>query len=121
MSKSLVAVVEDDQSVLASLESLLESAGYEVLLYCSAEDFLASGRLQDIKCLVSDITLPGITGIELLLVVRASRADLPAIVITARRDPLLLKAALDAGARHVFLKPVNSAELLDAIAVTLMQ
>ena len=118
LSRFLIAIVEDDQSVLEALESLLESAGYEVLLYFSAEDFLSANRFQDIDCLISDIGLPGMSGIELLRVVHASRVDLPVIIITACSEPTLVKAALDAGAHRAFVKPLNKADLLGAIAVT---
>jgi FixJ family two-component response regulator len=102
--------------MLEALESLLESAGYEVLPYRSGEDFLSANRLQDIRCLISDIGLPGISGIELLRVVHVRRADLPVIIITGRSEATLLKAALDEGARGVFIKPLDKAELLDNIA-----
>jgi FixJ family two-component response regulator len=118
LSRFLIAIVEDDQSVLEALESLLESAGYEVLLYFSAEEFLIASRLQDIRCLISDIGLPGMTGIELLQVVHASRVDLPVIIITACSEATLVKAALDAGAHRAFVKPLNKADLLGAIAAT---
>ena len=118
MSKVLIAIVEDDRPLLVALESLLESAGYEVLLYFSGEDFLVSDRLQDINCLISDIGLPGINGIELVRVVHASRPCLPIIIITALREPALLQAAVDAGARETFVKPLHSAALLNAIAAT---
>jgi FixJ family two-component response regulator len=104
--------------MLEALESLLEWAGYEVLLYCSGEDFLSANRLQDIHCLISDIGLPGISGIELLRVVHASRADLPVIIITAQAEARLLTTALAAGARWALVKPLNKADLLDAIAAT---
>jgi FixJ family two-component response regulator len=116
LSKVLIAIVEDDRHLLAALESLLQSAGYDVLLYSSGEDFLASDRLEDINCMISDIGLPGINGIELLRVVHASRPDLPVIIITARREPALLKAAMDAGARATLVKPLHNAELFNAIA-----
>jgi DNA-binding response OmpR family regulator len=116
LSPLLIAVVEDNQSVLESLEGLLQSAGYEALLYASGEDFLSSGSLQDIDCLISDIGLPGINGIELVRLVLAQRANLPAIIVTARHEEAVLKAALDAGARQVFLKPLNNNQLLIAIA-----
>ena len=119
MSAHLIAVVEDDQSVLEALEGLLVSAGYEVLLYPSAEAFLGANRHQDITCLISDIGLPGLNGIELLRRLRSMRADLAAIIITARHEKALLEAALKLGARHVFLKPLNSDELLTAIAAIL--
>jgi FixJ family two-component response regulator len=118
VSQFLIAIVEDDRHLLVALESLLESAGYEVLLYFSGEDFLISDPLQDINCLISDIGLPGINGIELLRAVHASRPYLPVIIITARREPALLQAAMDAGACEAFVKPLRSAALLNAIAAT---
>jgi FixJ family two-component response regulator len=118
LSKALIGIVEDDRHLLVALESLLESAGYDVLLYFSGEDFLVSDRLQDIDCLISDIGLPGMNGIELLRAVHAGRPYLPVIIITARRDPALLQAAMDAGAREIFVKPLHNAELLSAIAAT---
>jgi FixJ family two-component response regulator len=118
LSKVLVAIVEDDRHLLVALESLLESAGNEVLLYVSGEDFLVADRLQDINCLISDVGLPGINGIELLRVVHASRPCLPVIIITARCEPALLQAAMDAGARRTLVKPVDKAELLNAVAAT---
>jgi len=116
LSSFFIALVEDDLSVLEALESLLEYAGYEVLLCSSAEALLASAELAQIDCLVTDIGLPGISGIELLRTLRARSPDLPAIVITARSEPALLQAAAQAGARQVFLKPLDNAQLLDAIA-----
>jgi two-component system response regulator FixJ len=112
----LIAIVEDDCSMLEALESLLEAAGHEVLSFGSGEDFLGAERLQDIHCLISDIGLPGISGLELLRLVHASRADLPVIIITACSEATLLKAALNEGARRAFVKPLGRAELLDAIA-----
>lgn len=117
-STFIVAVVEDDRSMLESLEGLLGAAGYKVLVYLSGEEFLSSGRLQDVNCLITDIGLPGMDGIELLRLARYSRADLVAIAITARQEPHLLNAALEAGALHVFLKPLESSDLLMAIAPT---
>jgi FixJ family two-component response regulator len=112
----LIAVVEDDQSVLEALEGLLVSEGYEVLPYTSGEAFLGANRHQDITCLITDIGLPGVNGIELLRRLRSLGADLPAIIITARHDKALLEAASKAGARQVLLKPLNGDDLLIAIA-----
>jgi len=86
-----------------------------VLLYPSAEALLGCSRLPEIDCLITDIGLPGINGIELLKTLQARNPDLPAIVITARGEPALLQAATQAGARQVFLKPLDNAQLLDAI------
>jgi two-component system response regulator FixJ len=112
----LIAVVEDDQSVLEALEGLLVSEGYEVLPYTSAEAFLGANCHQDITCLITDIGLPGVNGIELLRRLRSMGADPPAIIITARHEKALLEEALKAGARQVLLKPLNSDDLLIAIA-----
>lgn len=110
-----MAVVEDDESVRESLEGLFESVGFETLTYICGEDLLASGRLPDIDCLITDFGLPGMNGIELLRAARAIRTQLPVIVITARAEPAILAQALAAGARHVFRKPLDSAGLLAAV------
>jgi CheY-like chemotaxis protein len=115
LSITLIAVVEDDPRVLASLETLLESAGYTVLLFSSAEELLSSEHLPAVDCLLSDIGLPGMTGTDLLRNLRSRGVTVPTILITARQDGSVQKA-LEAGARHVFLKPFDSAELLKAIA-----
>jgi FixJ family two-component response regulator len=111
----LVAVVEDEESFRESLEGLLQAVGHEVLLYLSGEDFLQSGRLADIDCLITDFGLPGMDGIDLLRAARAVRPDLPVIVITARPEPSILSRALAAGAHRAFKKPVNSTDLLKAV------
>jgi FixJ family two-component response regulator len=112
----LIAIVEDDVSVLEALEGLLMSAGYEVLSCSSGEAFLNAGRHQEVACLITDIGLPGMNGIELLARLRSIGADLPAIAITARHDKALLEAALKAGVHQVLLKPLNSDDLLIALA-----
>jgi FixJ family two-component response regulator len=114
---SFIALVEDDESVLEALESLLEYAGYHVLPFFSAEELLDSGRLHEVRLLITDIGLPGINGIELLRILRTRRADLPALVITARVE--LKQAAREAGARQVFLKPLDDSQLLEAIEAAL--
>lgn len=119
MRARLIAIVEDDQSVSEALQGLLASAGYEVLSYTSAEAFLNADRHEEVACLITDIGLPGINGIELLRRLRSMGADLPAIVITARHEKALLEAASKAGARQVLVKPLNSDDLLTAVAAIL--
>jgi FixJ family two-component response regulator len=116
LSTFLVAVVEDDESVRESLEGLLQSVGYDVLVYDSGEGLLSAGRLDDVDCLITDYGLPGMNGIELLQAAHDSRAELPVIVITARTEPAILSQALAAGARHAFSKPIESAKLLLAVS-----
>jgi FixJ family two-component response regulator len=113
-----VAVVEDEESFRDSLEGLFQAVGHEVLTYLSGEDFMKSGRLADIDCLITDFGLPGMSGIDLLRAAHAVRPDLRVIIITARHEPSILSSALAAGAHRAFTKPVNDAELLKAVAAT---
>jgi FixJ family two-component response regulator len=102
--------------VRESLRELLQSVDKEVLSYASGEALLRSGQLGDINCVISDFGLPGMNGIELLRAVHAIRADIPIIIITARPEPTILTGALASGAYRAFTKPVNSIDLLNAIA-----
>ena len=84
----VVAVVDDDQGILRSLEYLLESADYAVRLFTSGTALLHSRRLREIDCLISDIDMPGMDGFELLRLVHAARPGLPIILITGYPDTL---------------------------------
>ena len=111
-----MAVVEDDESFRESLEGLLQSVGHEVLSYLSGEDLLASGRIADIDCLITDFGLPRINGIDLLRAAHTIRPELAVILITARPEPTILSRAMAAGAHRAFTKPVDTSDLLEAIA-----
>jgi FixJ family two-component response regulator len=115
-SDFLVAVVDDDRSVLLSLEYLLESADYSVRLFDSGAAFLASRCLPDIDCLISDVDMPGIEGFELLRQVHAVRPELPVILITGYPETLARLPALGGAARCAFTKPFQGPELLAAVA-----
>ena len=115
MSIFRVAVVEDDESFREALEGLFQTVGHEVLLYISGEDFMQSGRLADVGCLITDFGLPGMNGIDLLRAAHAVRPDLPVIMITSSPEPSILSRALAAGAHRVFTKPLDSSELLKAV------
>jgi len=118
-SWSIVAVVDDDQSVLRSLEYLLESADYAVRLFASGKELLDSGCLPKIDCLISDIDVPGMEGFELLRQVHAARPGLPIILITGY--PETLKRLTGFGGTHhrSFTKPFQGPELLAAISEAL--
>ena len=113
--RSTIAVVDDDQRILGSLEILLESADYDVRLFSSATALLESGGLQEIDCLISDVGMPVIDGFELARAVQAGRPGLPVILITGRPG-LLNRSPLD-WPRHcrLFKKPFNGQELLMAV------
>ncbi|GLS22943.1 response regulator [Labrys miyagiensis] len=110
--KSLVAIVDDDQRVLESLEELLESAGHTVRAFSSARTLLNSNALSEIDCLITDIGMPRMDGFELQHVMSERRPDLPVILITGRHEIAELPQA-----KHnwFFRKPFDGQTLLAAI------
>jgi FixJ family two-component response regulator len=114
-SGSLVAVVDDDEAVLRSLEYLLESADYAVRLFPSGSALLDSGSLAAIDCLISDIDMPGMDGVELLRLVRTQRPALPLIVITGYPETLQRLPPANSGNIRHFMKPFRGPELLAAV------
>jgi FixJ family two-component response regulator len=110
----IVAVVDDDQSVLRSLEYLLESADYVVRVFSSGKELLDSGCVPEIDCLISDIDMPGMEGYALLRAVRTVRPELPVILITGY--PETLRGLAQAGdSPRCFTKPFSGPELLAAV------
>jgi DNA-binding response OmpR family regulator len=107
-----MAVVDDDYRVLESLDDLLQSSGYRTLLCPSAEQFLDSPRRAAVDVLISDIGLPGMSGIELLRQLKLSAQCPPAILITGRSEAHLEEDARDLGVLRLFMKPFDTRELL---------
>ncbi len=116
---SIVVGVDDDFRVRESIESLVESAGYSALGFSSALEFLQSGALAGTICLVTDVRMPGMDGIELQRRVRLERPELPVIFISAHYDDETRRRALDGGAVAFLYKPFDAAELLGAIQTAL--
>jgi FixJ family two-component response regulator len=114
-SKPVVAAVDDDGRVRASIQSVLESAGYEVVVFGSAEAFLESGVLRQATCLLADVRLPGMDGLELQRRIRRARPQLPIIFITAHDDEHIRQQALRDGAVDFLVKPFDAAQLLENI------
>lgn len=112
----IVAVVDDDRSVLRSLEYLLESADYAVRLFASGAELLASSCLGEIDCLISDIDMPGMDGYELMRGLRVARPGLPVILITGYPNTLQRLASQVDGNPRCFTKPFQGPELLAAVA-----
>ena len=112
----VVAVVDDDQSILRSIEYLLESADYDVRLFTSASALLDSGCLPEVDCLISDIDMPGIDGFELLRLVYAARPRLPTILITGYPDRLTRLPPLGGSNPSIFTKPFQGPQLLAAVS-----
>ena len=113
----LVAGVDDDFRIRESIESLVESAGYTALVFSSAEEFMRSGALaaKICFCLITDVRMPGMDGIELQRRARLERPELPVIFISAHQDEEARQRALDGGAIAFLYKPFDAAELLGAI------
>jgi FixJ family two-component response regulator len=112
---SVVAAVDDDFRVRESIASLLESAGYAPLVFSSAEEFLDSGALAAATCVITDVRMPGMDGIELQRRIRLERPKLPVILISARHDPEIRQTALYEGALDVLFKPFDGSDLLKII------
>jgi FixJ family two-component response regulator len=117
--KHIVVGVDDDFRVRESIESLVESAGYAPRVFSSAEEFLRSGTLVSATCLITDVRMPGMDGIELQRRIRLERPKLPVIFITAHYDEETRKRALDDGAVRFLYKPFDVVDLLDAIQAAL--
>jgi FixJ family two-component response regulator len=116
----LIAVVDDDISVRESLESLLRSVGLAVRVFASAEEFLDPDHPCEADCLVLDVRLPGMSGIELRRHLLASRRKVPAIFITAHGFDDRARAEADSNWTVAYLiKPFSEDELLDALHAAL--
>jgi FixJ family two-component response regulator len=112
----MVSVVDDDASMREALRGLLRSTGLRVEVFASAEEFLASGRLSGTACLVLDMRMPGLSGLQLQERLLASGSRVPCIFISAHSDEAMRARALEAGAIEFLQKPFNDDALLDAIA-----
>ena len=116
MKKAIrVAIVDDDFRILESLDDLLAAAGYEVMLFASAELFLEANCTNLIACLISDIGMPRMSGWDLMRTVRIGRSDLPIILITGREDERTT-AGVQRNDFCLFRKPFDGAQLLQALA-----
>jgi len=111
----MVVAVDDDSRVRESIESLVESAGYRALSFSSAEEFLRSGRLLEASCVITDVRMPGMDGIELQRRIRVERPTLPVIFISAFNGAEIRKTALGEGAIDFLYKPFDAADLLKVI------
>ena len=108
MSKPpLVAIIDDDESVRATTDSLVRSLGHVVHTFASAEEFLASDDFERFTCAITDIHMPGMNGFELQERLQKRKCSLPVIMITARTEPDLEKKALSGGAIGFLRKPLD--------------
>jgi FixJ family two-component response regulator len=109
-----IYVIDDDAAVRDSLRMLLEAEGFLVVEYASGAEFLRAGRLGGSSCLLLDMHMPGLSGVELLARVRGDHPLVPVVVMTGRPGAAIAKAAATAGA-PLLEKPFRGRELLDAL------
>jgi FixJ family two-component response regulator len=114
-----VAIVEDDESYRSALGRLLKAAGFSVLSFASAEDFLNCGQQNETGCLILDIRMPGMSGLDLQAKLKAEHCAIPIIVITALGDERTRLRAMRSGALKFLAKPFDGATLIEGVRVAL--
>jgi FixJ family two-component response regulator len=114
-AKSLIAVVDDEESVRKALERLIRSAGYSVAAYASGAEFLRSTQRDCTDCVVLDLHMPEINGFEVQAALSHTGARVPVVVITGDDSPESHARAMGRGAKAYLRKPVDGSTLLDAI------
>jgi len=114
-NKPRIAVVDDDQSVREALENLISSVGYEVDLFESAKGFLDSAEINNTACLVLDLRMPEMSGLELQQTLRDDGRNIPIIIVTAQGEDTARTEVLAAGAVAFLNKPFQEEVLLGAI------
>jgi FixJ family two-component response regulator len=119
LSLGAISVVDDDESIRAAIMALLRSIGYEVKTFGSAELFLESGALRETECLVLDVRLPGIDGLELQHRLSQTNSRVPIIFVTAHDDRPRREKAIDSGAVNFFCKPFDANAFIAAIQAAL--
>jgi FixJ family two-component response regulator len=114
-TSQFVAIVDDDRSVQSALQDLMESAGHAARCFGSAEEFLESDQRDQTACLIADIRMPGMSGLELQARLKAEGSRIPIIVITARGDGRVKAQAMQAGAVEFLSKPFDHEVLLEKV------
>src|ERR1700761_1610596 len=115
MTRGQISVVDDDESIRRTTTFLIESFGFRAVAFESAEAFLKSGRLHDTSCLIVDVQMPGMNGLELQSELAAAGYDIPIIFITAYDNRISRQQAMQAGAVGFLGKPFNDEQLLQSV------
>jgi two-component system, LuxR family, response regulator FixJ len=113
--RPVVTVVDDDESLRRSLRNLLRSVGFGVETFASAEEFLRSAPRGSTRCLVLDLRMPGMSGLDLLRQLAVEDSHIPVVILTAHGDVETRRRSLQAGAVAFLDKPFRSVALLDAV------
>ena len=115
----LIVIVDDDQSVQSALQDLIEADGLAAKCFGSAEDFLESGLQRKVACLITDIRMPGMSGLELQARLKADGYKTPIIFITAHGDARVRIQAMREGAAEFLMKPFDDQVLLSRVHAAL--
>ena len=115
-NSSLLAILDDDESVQSALQDLIESEGLSALCFGSAEQFLDSRARHEASCLIADIRMPGMSGLELQTKLNSERCPIPTIFITGRGDIPMAVRAMKGGAIDFLTKPIDDTALLKSVA-----
>lgn len=116
----LISVVDDDESVRESLPDLLSQFGFDATTFSSAEAFLQSEYGQTSDCLIVDVAMPEMGGLEMLREMNRRNIEIPVIFVTAHQDEMIRRMALRDGAKGCLYKPFNDTALLDALNAALL-
>ena len=111
----MIAIVDDDDSMRSALQGLLKAVGLPAQAFASGEEFLKSGQQRQTACLIADIRMPGMSGLELQAKLNADHCRIPTIFITAHGDARLRMQALRAGAVEFLAKPFDDEALLESV------
>jgi FixJ family two-component response regulator len=118
-TSSFVAIVDDDDLMRGALQGLLKEAGFAARSFASAEEFLNAGEHRRAACLIADIRMPGMSGLDLQARLNAEQIRIPTIFITAHGDARMRMQALRAGAVEFMAKPFDDERLLDSVRAAL--
>jgi FixJ family two-component response regulator len=111
----MIAIVDDDSSVREAAKKLIRSLGYATATFASAEEFLESGHLRDTACLITDVQMPGMSGVDLHDHLNASGHSTPVIFVTAYPEKSVRARALNAGAFGFLSKPFSEESLIECL------
>ncbi len=115
----VISIIDDDPSVREATDGLVRSLGYRSVTFASAEDFLQSDRIEETSCLITDVQMPGLSGVELQSVLAARGSRMPIIFITAYPEERIRRSVLDAGAVGFLSKPFDEARLIEHLQAAL--
>jgi FixJ family two-component response regulator len=119
VTRALITVVDDDESVRESLPDLLREFGFEAQTFSSAEDFLASESIAETRCLLLDVAMPGMSGPDLQRELTRREQSIPIVFITAQRDEAVRPRLIAQGAVDCLFKPFEATDLLQALNTAL--